>query len=90
MARNRETQQDRLLELLESASAWATPYFPEDSWVSLPQILDLRPRIASHTKIISNLREKLRLVGSDIECEEKFVNGEMHTRYRLVKKAAAA
>jgi hypothetical protein len=71
----REGQEKRLLDLLrldEEIFSYR--------WVSLPEILDLRPRIASHTRIISYLRQH----GHNVECEETWVDGEMHTRYRLV------
>lgn len=68
--RTRETQCDRLLRLLK----WA-----DGQWVNLPHILNLG--IASHTKIISLLREK----GHVIDIDREQVGGQLRTRYRLVK-----
>jgi hypothetical protein len=77
----RQTQCERLLKLLEKY------YHPDPdkwAWCPLPVILNLG--IASHTRIISYLRQ----AGHEIECEKKWVNGEYHTRYRLVKRAEEA
>jgi hypothetical protein len=47
-------------------------------WVTLPQILDLR--IASHSRRISDLRKQRYW----IECEITVVDGQRHSRYRLI------
>ena len=59
-----KTQADRVLELLQKYK-WEA--------VSLPQILDLRPRIAHHTECIRELRDRW----FDIECKSWFtdING---------------
>lgn len=77
--RTRESQCDRLLRLLERYRTVAdTVHHEEFAWVILPQIVALG--IASHTKIISILRET-----HNIEIERKTVDGQLHVRYKLVK-----
>lgn len=77
MTYKRVSQELRLLSLLE----WTLErYRGGDEWVKLPEIMCLG--IASHTKIISNLRES----GYNIECDKQWVGGEYHTRYRLVRE----
>lgn len=85
MSVKRLSQEERLLRLLENS--WTATLQLSDSvhrqdWVCLPSIMALG--IASHTKIISNLRAG----GHNIECEKKFVDGVMHVRYRLVRSEA--
>src|ERR1700688_2782505 len=74
MSEKHISQEDRLLARLDRGINW----IDREGWVSLPSIMELG--IASHTKIISNLRA----AGHNIECEKKFVDGVMHVRYRLV------
>lgn len=75
--RTRETQCQRLLRLLKNHAGW-TDGNGEQSWVSLPTIMNLG--IASHSKIVSLLRAQ----GNNIEMERHTVNGQLRTRYRLV------
>ena len=77
--RNKQAQADRILKLLEFYSGSQT-----HEWVALPQILALH--IASHTRRISDLRKQ----GHIIECLKEWVDGQVRTKYRLVKKAEAA
>jgi hypothetical protein len=76
----RESQNDRLLKLLQRAG---------DAGISLPRILDMR--IANYSARISDLR----LLGFKIECsrervERTYPNGqtywETHTKYTLTGK----
>lgn len=79
-------QNEAVKSLLERA-------FAERETVPLPTLKNLRydgkNTIASHTKIISNLREHYRKQGKDIICHEKhIIRGsrmvENHTAYELV------
>ena len=73
------SQKARLLALLQSKPV-----------VMLPEILHLSPRIASHTKRLSELKAE----GWDIQCEKEprivkdwagnVIGRELHTKYRLV------
>lgn len=75
--RNRETQENRLLGLFEAANL---PFFGRvQMWVTLPQIMSLH--IASHTRRISDLRKR----GHIIECQKETVDGQMQTKYRLIR-----
>lgn len=67
-AKCHKSQADRVLELLQ-AHKWEP--------VSLPMILDLRPRIAHHTECIRELRER----GYDIECKSWFLLILTETKY---------
>ena len=69
MTDKRISQADRLLRLLAQA---LVP-------VELPRIMALG--IASHTRRISDLRKR----GYNIVCEKETVNGQVRTKYRLVK-----
>ena len=67
----RNPQTERMLDLLEV-------YSP--GWVGLPRIMQLG--IACHTRIISYLRQ----AGHQVECKKEWVEGVMHTKYRLLSK----
>lgn len=56
-----ESQADRVLELLKKHK-WEP--------VSLPMLLDIRPRIAHHTECIRKLRDR----GYKIDCKSWFTN----------------
>lgn len=62
------SQPQRMLLLLRSKK-----------FITLPEIMDLK--IASHTKVISNLRKE----GYAIDNKEKYVKGVWHSTYELVK-----
>jgi hypothetical protein len=40
--------------------------------------------IASHTRIVSYVREMVKPLGMDVECREEWIDGQMQTKYRLV------
>ena len=65
----RETQCNRLLNLLQSANG---------GWVSLPEILGLF--LGSHSRRIYEIRQR----GFKVEIDDRWVKGERRTRYRLV------
>ena len=73
-----ETQCRRLLK-----------YFIENKKTTLPQILNLKPKIANHTARISNLRRLLRPKGFDIKCYQEWVKikdrREKHSEYEVIK-----
>ena len=73
---NRKTQSERLLALLEY---YASQDF-EDHWVTLPRIMALQ--IASHTRRVSDLRKQ----GHTIICERETVEGQVRTKYKLIKE----
>lgn len=66
-------QQERILDLLKSRGY--------GQWVERYEFLDLQPRICDFTTRIFELRHKRDL---NIECQIKTVNGEKHSRYRLL------
>jgi hypothetical protein len=66
-------QQERILDLFKSRGYWG--------WVERYEFLDLQPRICDFTTRIFELRHKRDL---NIQCETKTVNGEKHSRYRLL------
>ncbi len=72
----RESQAQRILNLLErywhpDADKWA--------WCPLPVIMNLG--IASHTRRIHELRR----AGHNIEIRKEYVDGQLHTAYRLIR-----
>jgi hypothetical protein len=67
------TQGDRILDLLKSRGY--------GQYVERYEFLDLQPRICDFTTRIFELRHKRDL---NIQCEAKMVNGEKHSRYRLL------
>ena len=74
----RETQADRVLELLE----WYHLKSIKENynlWCPLPKIMQLG--IACHTRRISDLRKR----GHVIECQRETVDGQVRTKYRLVR-----
>ena len=66
-------QQDRILDLLKTRGY--------GQWVSLPEIEALKPHIADRNTRIWELRHKRDF---NIQCEVKTVDGEKHSRYRLL------
>ena len=66
-------QQERILNLLKSRGY--------GQWVERYEFLDLQPRICDFTTRIFELRHKRDF---NIQCETKTVNGEKHSRYRLL------
>lgn len=70
----RQTQQDRILNLLRSKE-----------WVPLPEILDLR--IAKYSSRIAEARRHGYVIENK---KERNSNGEIHSFYRLLVDVAAA
>ncbi len=68
---NRQTQCQRILELLRSAC--------RPGWVPLPRIMELG--IASHTRRLTEIRR----AGHTIEKREKYEGHSRHVWYRLVQ-----
>lgn len=66
-------QQDRILDLLKTRGY--------GQWVQRYEFLDLQPRICDFTTRIFELRHKRDL---NIECQTKTVNGQKHSRYRML------
>lgn len=66
-------QQDRILDLLKTRGY--------GQWVSLPEIEALKPHIADRNTRIWELRWKRDF---NIQCEVETVDGEKHSRYRLL------
>lgn len=66
-------QQERILDLLKSRGY--------GQWVERYEFLDLHPRICDFTTRIFELRHKRDL---NIQCETRTVDGEKHSRYRLL------
>ena len=63
------SQKSRMKELFQRRA---------NEWIPLYDILDMTPRIASHTKAISEVRAS----GMTIECKYRFKAGALHTWYR--------
>ena len=86
MRNGRESQADRILALLQ-CSIFRSGSQPIYGWVPLPEILNLRPRIACHTKRINELRKEW-----NIEIAKKWdeENSELHVSYRLVGRRNGA
>jgi hypothetical protein len=55
-------------------------------WVPLPELLDIRPRIAQFSARIYEARHKL---GLHIENKVETINGEKHSWFRLLEHPAA-
>jgi hypothetical protein len=75
---NRLTQKQAVYNVLVRAGG---------DWVPMPEIVTaMGPNtfIASHTRIISYVREMIRPRGMDVECKEEWENGQMRPKYRLV------
>jgi Helix-turn-helix domain len=80
---NKTAQCDRILRLLEVALLKHENWHTRDSWVPLPDILDLH--IASYTRRIHELRK----AGHVIEMHSEYVGpNQRRTKYRL-KRASA-
>ena len=73
-----ESQAGRILALLQRF---------QGQWVGLPEILALRPRIACHTRRLSEIRQFW-----NIEIAKKWdeENSELHVSYRLVGRRNGA
>lgn len=76
---HRLSQADRILHLLEAATRYASVYGDKYKWITLPQMLSLS--IANYRARISELRQ----AGHHIECHRETVDGQVRTKYRLVK-----
>lgn len=66
-------QQERILDLFKSRGY--------GQWVERYEFLDLQPRICDFTTRVFELRHKRDF---NIQCEVKTVDGEKHSRYRLL------